>query len=161
MPLDVPDGERCFLDANILYYCYVETPLLSVSCRNFMRRVQNGSLEAFTDVRALNDCAHKTMLAEISQRFSRSRERLIGWLKQHPEALVELPKTTDVCDRLAKLSLSVLTNEALLLPTVIGIVQTHRLLLGDASIVAQMQRIGITHLATNDDDFDRVPGIIV
>ena len=26
MPLDVPDGERCFLDANILYYCYVETP---------------------------------------------------------------------------------------------------------------------------------------
>jgi len=33
MPLDVPDGERCFLDANILYYCFVETPPLSDACR--------------------------------------------------------------------------------------------------------------------------------
>lgn len=59
MPLDVPDGERCFLDANILYYCYVETPPLSEACRDLLRRVQNGDVAAFSDVRALNDCVHK------------------------------------------------------------------------------------------------------
>jgi len=47
MPLEVPDGERCFLDANILYYCYVETPPLSEACRDLMRRVQNGGVAAF------------------------------------------------------------------------------------------------------------------
>jgi len=26
MPLDVPDGAACFLDANILYYALVPTP---------------------------------------------------------------------------------------------------------------------------------------
>lgn len=101
------------------------------------------------------------MLAEVSQRFGRRRERLVGWLKQHPEALAELPKTGEVCDRIAQLRLSILPNDWTMLPTVIGIAQAQRLLLGDASIIAQMQRHGITHLATNDDDFDRVPGITV
>lgn len=63
MPLDVPDGERCFLDANILYYCFVEVPLVSEACPHFMQRVENGDVEAVTDTRALSDCAHKTMLA--------------------------------------------------------------------------------------------------
>jgi predicted nucleic acid-binding protein len=53
MPLDVPDGERFFLDANILYYCFVETPPLSDACRQLLRRVQNGDVVALTDVGAL------------------------------------------------------------------------------------------------------------
>jgi predicted nucleic acid-binding protein len=35
----------------------------------------------------------------------------------------------------------------------------HELLLGDALIVAAMQANGLTHLASNDADFDRVPGL--
>jgi predicted nucleic acid-binding protein len=34
------------------------------------------------------------------------------------------------------------------------------LLCGDALVVAIMQAHGLTHLASNDADFDRVPGII-
>jgi predicted nucleic acid-binding protein len=37
----------------------------------------------------------------------------------------------------------------------------HGLLTNDAIIVASMQRHGLTNLATNDDDFDRVPGLTV
>jgi predicted nucleic acid-binding protein len=37
--------------------------------------------------------------------------------------------------------------------------RAHALLTGDALIVAVMQGHGLTHLASNDDDFDRVPGI--
>jgi predicted nucleic acid-binding protein len=161
MPLDVPDGERCFLDANILYYSYVETPPLSEACRHLLQRVQHGDITALTDCRALSDCLHKTMLAEISQKFGRSRDRLIGWIKQHPKALENLPKTIEVGSRLAKLHMTILPNDAARLPTVISGCQTHRLLFGDAQIVAQMQGHGIVHLATNDDDFDRVPGITV
>lgn len=161
MPLEVPDGERCFLDANILYYCFVETSPHSDMCRQLLRRVQYGDVAALTDVRALNDCAHKTMLAEVSERFGRPRDRLIGWLKHHPEALAELPKTVEVCDRLPQLQLTVISNESTLLPNAAAIAQRHRLRLGDANIVAIMQHHGIIHLATNDDDFDRVPGITV
>jgi hypothetical protein len=161
MPLDVPDGERCFLDANILYYCFVETPSFSEACRHLLERVQNADVDALTDVRTLSDCVHKAMLAEVSQRFGRTRERLVGWLKQHREALADLPKTAEVCHRLTQLRITILPNEITMLPTVVATAQAQQLLLGDATIVAQMQLHGITHLATNDDDFDRVPGITV
>lgn len=161
MPLDVPDGERCFIDANILFYCFVEAPPFSAACRYFMQRVQEEKVVALTDVRALSDCIHKTMLAEVSQRSARPRDGLVGWLKRHPEALVDLPKTAEVCDRLLHLRLNVLSCEAVTLPLVVAAAQAHKLLLGDASIVVQMQRHGIVHLATNDDDFDGVPGITV
>jgi predicted nucleic acid-binding protein len=82
-------------------------------------------------------------------------------LKQHPEALADLPKTVEVCHRLEQLRLTVLPNEAAMVRDAVVISQAHHLLSGDASIVVQMQRHGITHLATNDDDFDRVPGITV
>lgn len=161
MPLDVPEGQRCFLDANILYYCFVETPPFSESCRKLLTRVQGGEVVALTDVRALGDCVHKVILAEVSHRFGRTRDRLIGWLKQHREALAYLPKTAQACGRLLQLRLSVVPNESAMLPTAVAIAQEHQLLLSDAGIIAQMQRHGIAHLATNDDDFDRIPGITV
>jgi predicted nucleic acid-binding protein len=161
MPLDVPDGERCFVDANILCYCFVETPKFSIASRAFLQRVQHGDLAAATSVRSLSDCVHKTMLAEISQRFGRSRQRLVGWLKQNPQAFDQLPKTAEVCDRLLQLRLTVLPQETSMLKQAVSLSQSHQLLLGDATIVALMQRHGITHLATNDDDFDRVPEITV
>lgn len=161
MPLDIPVGERCFLDTNILYYCFVETPPLSELCRQLLQRVQYGDILAHSDVRSLNDCVHKTMLAEVSKRYGRPRERLIGWLKQHPEALADLPKTVEVCGRLIQLRIDIVPCDTSMLPQTIALAQKHQLLMGDATIVAQMNRLGITHLATNNDDFDRVPGITV
>lgn len=161
MPLDIPAGERCFLDATILYYCFVETPPFSNACRGLMHRVQTGDVTGFIDIRSLGDCVHKTMLAEVSERFGHSRERLVGWLKQHPEALAKLPKTAAVCERLTQLRINVIANEASMLSMSIAIAQASQLLLGDAGIIALMRHYDISHLATNDDDFDRVPGIIV
>ncbi|NLF06610.1 MAG: hypothetical protein GX594_01335 [Pirellulaceae bacterium] len=77
MPLDVPDGQLCFLDANILYYCFVETPPFSGFCRELLTRVQGGDVVALTDVRALGDCVHKVILAEVSHRFGRTRDQLV------------------------------------------------------------------------------------
>jgi hypothetical protein len=34
MPLDIPAGARCFLDANIFYYHFVDTLPLSDPCGN-------------------------------------------------------------------------------------------------------------------------------
>jgi predicted nucleic acid-binding protein len=48
-----------------------------------------------------------------------------------------------------------------MLPSAVAVVESEKLLLGDANIVVQMRTNDVTHLATNDDDFDRVPGITV
>ena len=46
-----------------------------------------------------------------------------------------------------------------LLGDAVRIIKQHELLVGDALIVAIMQAHGLTSLASNDADFDRVPGI--
>ena len=46
-----------------------------------------------------------------------------------------------------------------LLETATRLSKTYELLTGDALIVAVMQANGLTCLASNDTDFDRVPGI--
>jgi predicted nucleic acid-binding protein len=57
--------------------------------------------------------------------------------------------------------MQVLPADAEILFEATRIAQTHGLLTNDSIIVALMQCYAITHLATNDDDFDRVPGITV
>jgi predicted nucleic acid-binding protein len=47
-----------------------------------------------------------------------------------------------------------------LIPIAAGLNQQFGLLSNDALIVAVMQANGLTNLASNDADFDRVPGII-
>jgi hypothetical protein len=38
MPLSLPAGASCFLDANVFYYHYVNTPPHSVHCTELLRR---------------------------------------------------------------------------------------------------------------------------
>jgi predicted nucleic acid-binding protein len=161
MPLDIPNGERLFVDSNILYYCFVDTSPHSEMCRELLSRVQTGNLIAYTNIRSLQDCIHKTMLAEVSSRSGHSRAGIIGWLKQHPETLADLPRTVEVRGRLMQLALNLISAEIADLANTIVVAQAHQLLLGDATIVVEMQKHRLVHLATNDNDFDRVPGITV
>lgn len=45
---DVPDGLRIFVDTNILVYHLLEDELYGASCRDFLKRVETGSIVAFT-----------------------------------------------------------------------------------------------------------------
>lgn len=53
------------------------------------------------------------------------------------------PVTVDLIERAAALSVQ------------------HQLLTNDAITVASMEKLGLTHLATNDDNFDTVPGFTI
>jgi predicted nucleic acid-binding protein len=78
---------------------------------------------------------------------------LFGWLRsrQHPrQAIEEVPR----------LGIEVLPIERHLPPLAVSLSQLHGLLTSDAFVVASLQDQGIVHLASNDTDFDRVPGIM-
>lgn len=97
------------------------------------------------------------MLAEVAQRHGRSRDKLIGWLKNHPTALSALPRSAEIAKRITRLRPTVLPVAMDLVSQAMTIVQNNQLLFNDAMIVATMRQHDIEHIATNDDDFDRVP----
>jgi predicted nucleic acid-binding protein len=82
-------------------------------------------------------------------------------LQRHPEAVRSLVFARAAARQFAQLPLQLLPLDAQSFVDAMDVSQQHGLLTNDALIVALMERHGVMHLATNDDDFDRVPGITV
>jgi len=161
MPFDLPDGTSCFLDANILYYALVPTPGVSQHCLALLNRAIAGRVSVSASVPVLSDVLHKVMTSEAVQLTGRDRAGIVGYLGKHPgiiKRLVEYPRTME---RLSIVPMAILPVDGQLLSLAANLAVQHGLLTSDALIVALMQRHGLTHLVTNDDDFDSVPGITV
>lgn len=158
---DIPDGMTCFLDATIFYYHLVNTPPLSDDCLHLLARIGTGAVAGVTSAGALAEATHKVMLAEIVRLHNLPPQGLLAKLKKHPELLDHLTEHQQVTAlaqalriQIEPLTPAVLTRGAELSPQ-------RRLLTNDALILAVMEKSGVTYLATNDDDFDSIPGLIV
>jgi predicted nucleic acid-binding protein len=161
MPLTLPDSTRCFVDSTIFYYSLVPTPGISDPCSDFLDRIVAGKIAASCSIPVLADVLHKIMMYEAVVKTGRPRSGIVGWLKQHPETLDQLTEHQVAATRLALLPLELLPSDGQLLAHASRVSVNNRLLTNDAIIVASMHQNGITHLVTNDNDFDQVPGITV
>ncbi len=157
----VPDGVTCYVDATIFYYHIVNTPPLSDDCSDFLERVERRHLTGVTSAVAVSEATHKVMLTEVVARHGVDRKGLIARIKRHPElldGLIEHQKVSATVRGLGltaePVTLELLARSAELSP------QLH-LLTNDALTFAVMEKLGVTYIATNDDDFDSVSGIKV
>jgi predicted nucleic acid-binding protein len=155
----LPAGESCFVDANILGYACIEFVPFTARCRAFLERVAGGEVTAFTSAGALADALFKTMIIEASRRFVPPGTKPLAFLQRHPDVIGQLSHYAAAAEGLATLPLQLLPVDWSAIRACARVSTQHRLLTNDAMIVALMQRHGLTHLATNDDDFDAVPGI--
>lgn len=159
MPLDLPAGTDCFVDTNVFVYHFTSREADGLACTEFLKRVARGDVRATVSTPVLADVLHKVMLAEVRVRYGLDRAGLVAWIQRHRDRLPELTETLAACDQLERLPLQVLPADIPLLRHAMRLSAAHGLLTGDAMIVALMQRHGLTHLVTNDDDFDEVPGL--
>jgi predicted nucleic acid-binding protein len=161
MPLDLPRGAICFVDANIIYYHFVETVPLSEPCTALLEFVASSGVRGFTAVHVPAEAVHKVMLAEAAQRFKLDRAGLVNWLQRHRHRVIELSEFKPAAFELLQSGLSILHGDAELVAEAAEISARFSLLTNDAMIVALMRRHGIGDLITNDDDFDRIPDLTV
>jgi len=82
VPLNIPTGETVFLDANIFYYHFVSLPGLSIACKNFLHRIEQGEITGVTATVVLAEAQHKVMLAEAVQKYGLSPQGLVRRLTQ-------------------------------------------------------------------------------
>jgi predicted nucleic acid-binding protein len=161
MPLNIPDGTLVFVDANILHYAVVPTPPFSQHVYPLMDRLTAGAIEGVINVQVLADAQHKAMLSLLAAQLGLPRSKLVGWAKKHPTNVSTMTGLVEAVELLHMAAAGVLPLDKEHLRQATNVSRQYGLLTNDAIIVAQMQRHGIVHLATNDDDFDRVPGITV
>jgi predicted nucleic acid-binding protein len=64
-------------------------------------------------------------------------------------------------ERLATVPMTVLRVDVQILVEAMQLAVRNGLLTNDSAILALMRRHGLTHLASNDDDFNRIPDLTV
>jgi len=158
---DFPSDERCFVDANILYYHFVETPPLSDVCSDFLKRIEDGEVIGYSSAGVLAEAVHKVMLAEAVSRWGLSRQGLAHRLQRRPELVSQLTEHLKVVPTVRALNFQIESITSDLLESATHISVRHSILTNDALIIAVMQQKNLTHLVTNDDDFNLIPGLSV
>jgi predicted nucleic acid-binding protein len=157
----MPDGAACFIDANILYYHFVEVSPLSTTCTAFLDRVALGFIVGFTSTHVISEAMHKIMLAEAAAKFGLNRAGLVNWLQHHQNRIEELSEFRQAARELAGTGLNLLPIDIALFDEAAAQSAQHGLLTNDALVVALIRQQGLTNLVTNDDDFDDLPGVTI
>lgn len=98
------------------------------------------------------------MLLEAASLFGWS-SKITSRLKQQPTQIQKLTNFRKSIETVLQINIQVLTIPPAWISTAANSSQLYSLFSNDALIVTIMQAHGLTSLASNDKDFDRVPGI--
>jgi uncharacterized protein len=121
--------------------------------------MEHGDVHGLTSASVLGELAHRLMTLEAQQQFGWPASGLANRLKRHPAEIQQLQWPRRGIDEIQAIAIQVLPTEGTDVSRAADIGRQHGLLTNDALIVAVMQRHGLTSLASNDSDFDRVPGL--
>ena len=154
---NLPADTHLFIDANIFIYAFLGH---SNQCRDLLGRCAIEEVLGITSLDVINEVTHRMMLAEAvgSGVIKRNSVRdLRGKWREISKLTDYWAQTTTIFG----LNILVLTSDESRLHRAQTIRSRHGLLTNDSLIVAAMEEFGIDSLATRDNDFDHVFGLIV
>ncbi len=152
-------GDALFIDANIFVFHFAPDPLLGAPCTQLLQRIDQQELAGSTSTSILCEVAHRLTTLEARTRLGWSAGKVVQRLKQKPGAFQGLSGFRTAVEDIQRSKIQVLTVTPPLVVTAAGISQQFGLLIIDAVTVARMQGTGLATLASQDTDFDRVPGL--
>jgi predicted nucleic acid-binding protein len=155
----VPRGCRLFLDANTLVYYFTADPRHGAACLQLIDRIARQEIHGFTSAHVVSDVAHRIMTLEAMHVFGLPAKGIAAHLRQHPATVQQLTRFRQAVDLVAPLGIQVVAVDLALVSAAAARSQQYGLLTGEALIVAVMEQYRLTDLASNDADFDRVPGL--
>jgi predicted nucleic acid-binding protein len=155
----LPAGVAVFLDANTLVYHFTNDPKYGAACTRLVRRVEQGVLSGFTSSDVLGDVAHRLMTLEAVAVNVWPYAGIAARLRKHHDVIPKLTIFKQAIAAVPQLHMQVIPVTQPLLETATSLSRQHELLTGDALVVSVMRQDGLTNLASEDGDFDRVPGL--
>jgi predicted nucleic acid-binding protein len=151
-------GQAVFVDGNTLIYYFTAHYRFGPACKKLLDRIENREISGFTSAAVLTEVVHRLMTIEACQRFGWPVKGIARRLRKHPAEVQQLTHSRQAVDELTLIGLDVLPAAKSQVSLVPDISRQTGLLCGDALIVAVMQDHGLTLIASEDSDFDRVLG---
>jgi predicted nucleic acid-binding protein len=157
---DLPESAKVFLDANILVYHFAADQVFGPACCRLMERIERRDVEAVTTADIAANVAHRLMTIEAIEKHNLSQKSVAVRLKRKPAVILQLQAAGQAIQAIASLAITVLPLDLSIVQRAITVSRQEGLLMNDALVVVAMREHGISILASNDADFDRVQGII-
>jgi predicted nucleic acid-binding protein len=156
---NLPMGADVFVDANTLVYHFAPDPVLGTPCSDLLVRIKRQELHGFTSTHIVAEMAHRLMTLEAIKTLGWRSGKIGQRLGKNPAEVQKLTAFRQAIREVPVFGITILTIPPDLLDAAAGISQGFGLLTNDALIVAIMQANHLANLASNDGDFDRVPGL--
>jgi predicted nucleic acid-binding protein len=157
---DLVAGDAVFVDANTLTFHFEPHAIWGPPCADLLQRIENRELAGFTTTHTLSEVSHRLMTIQASSLFGWPFTGIGNRLRSQPAEVRRLTAFLQAVDRLLQSNLQVLVIAPGMLATAAALSQHIGLLTNDALTVAVMQAHGLNKIASNDTDFDRVPGLL-
>jgi predicted nucleic acid-binding protein len=159
---DIPNGASVMLDANVLVYALTPQAQLHIACRDLLERGARGGVSLFTSISVTADVLHRALVLEvIAQGQAQRSAEAVALLKQKPDVVRQLTRHRTILRDLRQARVDILPLTYRDLHASRSFREQHGLMVNDSLIVAVMERERLDFLATNDPDFERVPGLAV
>lgn len=156
----IPAGRSIFVDANICVYAFSADPVFGPPCIELLERIEQGDLQGSMSAAVLGEVAHRLMTLEACQTWNWPYRGIANRLRQHPAEVRKLQRFRTALSEIVATGAQIVAVSGSHVLRAGDLSQQHGLLSNDALIIAVMESEGLTSLASNDADFDCVPGIV-
>jgi len=162
-PLEaLPLSSDVFIDANIFLYHIMRRPKFFPPCHGFFTAIESGAYNGFTSTLVLNEVLHKLILAEATNTYGlRSEHDAANVLKQDPAKIKGLSQVWKTYSDIKEYPITICSCDESVLDMAIDLSNKYGLLISDATHLAVIKSEGISNIATNDTDFQRLNEIDV
>ena len=150
---DLPSKSRVFIDSNIFIYHFLD---ISEPCTDFLERVELREIEAYTSTVVIAEVLHRLMVAELIKKYGVKSSKALKYLKERPEVLSELEKCEIAVKEIQAFRIKILSVPIDAVFQSENLRKEYYLLTNDSLNVYVMKINGLTDIATNDADFERV-----
>lgn len=159
MKLDQVTSGRIYVDVNVFYMYLRSDPEHVGSTRSLLQRMVRGELAVYTAVLTMDELFYRLLLASVKDAYERSP---LDVVRENPQEAIKAcsPRIDTALRKLVRLPhltlASVLEAD---FPRMLENITAYGLLPRDAFHLTVMQRLEVNEIATDDPDFDRVPGL--
>ena len=156
---DLATGDAVFVDANTFTYHFEPHVRWGSACTQLLQRIENQQLIGYTSSHVIAEVSHRLMTIEAHKLFGWQIPGIGNRLRTNSAEVRKLSLFRTSVEKLLQGRLQVLPVTAALLAAGVALCQQLGLLTNDGLIVAVMQANGLSKIASNDTDFDGLPGI--
>lgn len=158
----IPDNISVFIDANIFIYHFCDAEIaVAKNCSDFLNKIENEQIHGFTSTFIIAEVLHRAMIHEAIGKFDLDPKGAMNKLQKNPALIKSLNQFARIPMILTDIGIQILSVSYTTILNSQHWRRDYGLMVNDSILLETMAAFNISHLVTNDSDFDRIPDITV